>query len=268
MLAITFPNFDPIAFTIFGFPIRWYGLAYIAGILLGYQLLYYLNKKLATPIITKQQQEDIIFWAVLGIIIGGRLGYVLFYDFSSYVNNPMDIPKLWLGGMSFHGGMLGLITAIYLFCRIKKLNFWPLIDLIACVAPLGIFLGRIANFINGELVGRQTNVAWAVIFPAYDHLPRHPSQLYEAASEGILLFLIMMFCFFKTPLRQYPSKLAGMFLFCYGLMRIVVENFREPDINIGYWLGVFTTGQVLCLPMVLIGLYLLFFNRLNYLVSR
>jgi phosphatidylglycerol:prolipoprotein diacylglycerol transferase len=256
MLAIPFPMIDPVIFHIYGpFAVRWYSLSYVAGILLGWWWLTRLNR-LSPPAFTQKAMDDIVIWAILGVVIGGRFGYVLFYKPMEYLAHPAKIFAMWEGGMSFHGGLLGVIVATYLLARRNKIQFWPMIDLLACVTPIGLLLGRIANFINGELYGRTTDVAWAMVFPSSPY-ERHPSQLYEAALEGLLLLIIINLCVRSARIRQHPGRLSGIFLIGYGSFRAFVEFFREPDQHIGYILEYFTMGQMLCIPMVAFGLYLL-----------
>ena len=256
MLAIIFPQINPVAFSIGFFDIRWYSLAYIAGIFIGYYLFIHLAGKSGYEI-SKKALDDIIVYFIAGIMIGGRLGFVLFYDLDRYLTEPIAIFKTWEGGMSFHGALIGLITAIYLLCRKHKLQLLRIFDLLCCVVPPGIFLGRIANFINGELYGRVTDLKWGVIFPNAGYLPRHPSQLYEALGEGLILFAVMQLLFHFTVLRNKSGVLTGIFLIGYSLIRIFIENFREPDFQVGYILDSLTLGQLLCVPMFMLGIYLL-----------
>lgn len=253
---IDFPNINPVIFSLGPLAISWYSLSYVVGILLGW---YYANKLiLLYPIgISKNHTEDFISWAIIAIIIGGRLGYVLFYDPEKYLANPIDILKTYEGGMSFHGGIFGLGIAAYLYCRKKHIIFLSFSDILATVAPIGLFLGRAANFINAELYGRPTNLPWSVIFPYSDGLPRHPSQLYEAFLEGLVLFCIMLHFAYKRKFLQNPGKMSGIFLIFYGSFRVFVEFFREPDVKIGFIFKYFTLGQILCIPMILLGAYLL-----------
>ncbi len=253
-----FPEIDPVLIQIGPFAIRWYALAYIAGLLLGWR---YLMRLAGTPTIwggkapfTRDQADDLLLWAALGVILGGRLGYVLFYNPAFYLSNPGDIIAVWNGGMSFHGGFLGVVLAIYLFARRYNIPLWSLADGVAAVAPIGIFLARVANFINGELWGRTTDVAWGVIFPTGGPLPRHPSQLYEAALEGLLLLVVLRYLTHHTNALERPGTVAGGFFVGYGLSRIFVEFFREPDAHIGYLIGPVTQGMVLTLPMVIVGI--------------
>ncbi len=258
--AITFPAFDPIALDLGFFQIRWYALAYIGGLLLGW---WYLRRLVADkwwphgPPLTKVQAEDLVFYIMLGVVLGGRLGYVLFYKPSDYLHDPLQILQVWHGGMSFHGGLIGVTTVIIVYAWHKKLSMFSIGDLIGCSVPIGLGLGRVANFINGELFGRTTDAPWGMIFPGTDGLPRHPSQLYEAALEGIVLFLVLRLLFTRTGLRFRPGALCGCFWIGYGLSRITVEFFREPDAFLGFlWLGA-SMGQLLSIPMVLFGIWLL-----------
>jgi phosphatidylglycerol:prolipoprotein diacylglycerol transferase len=248
---------SPIALDLGILQIRWYSLAYIAGILIGW---WYLLKLLAEPgaPMARRHADDIIFYATLGILIGGRLAYVLFYQ-PSILANPLDILKLWEGGMSFHGGVIGVSLAILWLARKNKLQWLRVHDYVACCVPFGLFFGRIANFINGELWGRATDVPWAMIFPGVHagDVPRHPSQLYEAGLEGLVLFAVLAFCFWRTQARYEPGKLVGIFLLGYGLSRFAVEFVREPDAGLGVLGWGLTMGQTLTLPMLVGGAYLI-----------
>ncbi len=254
-------NFDPILFN-FGFlVIRWYSLAYIFGILAG----WWLGKKIILKKFENLQFrfdikefDNLVTYIVIAIILGGRIGYIFFYNLDYYITNPIDIFKIWQGGMSFHGALLGVIFGTYLFSLKKKLPLFFLLDIIACVSPIGIFFGRLANFINGELVGKTTSMYWGVVFPKIDNLTRHPSQLYEAFLEGIVLFLIMNFIFFKK--NYHIGSCSFMFLISYGLFRIFSEFFREPDAQIGYLFNFMSMGMVLSIFMIIAGV-ILFFQR-------
>lgn len=256
-MPVPFPEIDPVLIQIGPFAIRWYALAYIAGLLLGWR---YLMRLADTPTIwggkspfTRDQADDLLLWVALGVILGGRLGYVLFYNPVFYLYNPGDIIAVWNGGMSFHGGFLGVVLAIYLFARKHAIPLWSLADGAAAVAPIGILFGRLANFINSELWGRTTDVAWGVVFPTGGPLPRHPSQLYEGLLEGVLLFIVLRYLTHHTNALARPGVVAGTFFIGYGLSRIFVEFFREPDAHIGYLVGPVTQGMVLTVPMVLVG---------------
>ena len=255
---LPFPNIDPVVVHIGSFGVRWYSLAYIAGILLGWRYIAKEHARKPIPNLSAKALEDIVTWAVVGIIGGGRLGYVLFYKPTYYMEHPSQILHLWEGGMSFHGGLVGVITAFVLFCRKYDIRFFALIDVIACATPFGLFFGRIANFINGELYGRVTDVPWAMVFPRGGDLPRHPSQLYEAALEGIVLFAILYYMLKYTNARSKPGMLGGTFIAGYATARMIVECFREPDEFLGFFLGYVTMGQILSLPMLVYGLYLVF----------
>ena len=255
-LAIPFPAIDPVLIEIGPLAIRWYSLAYIAGILLGWR--YMLGLARGQPGGADAAAiDDLIVWMVLGIVIGGRLGYVMFYKPAYYLANPLEVAFVWQGGMAFHGGLLGVMVATVLFARRRKLALFTLADLIACAAPIGLFFGRLANFINGELWGRVSDVAWAVVFPGGGPEPRHPSQIYEALLEGAALFLLLLALWRLTRLRERPGALSGVFFCGYGVARIFVELFREPDAHLGYLIGGATMGQLLSLPLVGFGLWLL-----------
>lgn len=263
--ALPFPVIDPILFEFGPLAIRWYALAYIAGILLGWWLAQHLVKHAelfgAVKFPTKNDIEDFLIWIVLGIVLGGRIGFVLFYNFAHYAQNPLQILQLWQGGMAFHGGMAGLALAAYLFSRRRNIRFFTLMDIVAAVTPIGLFLGRIANFINGELFGRVSDVSWAVMFPRGDYLPRHPSQLYEAGLEGLALFVVLMCAIWRFRTLSKPGMVAGLFLIGYGMSRTIVEFFREPDAQLGYLYGYFTMGQLLSLPMIIAGVGLIIYAR-------
>jgi len=258
---LTYPSINPIAFHIGNWPVYWYGLMYMVGFLGGWGVLA-LKLRFAPQngnqyTFTQNQLADVIFYAALGAIIGGRLGYILFYDGQTIWSDPLFILQTWKGGMSFHGGLLGVLIAI-LFCKRKMQKpFLVITDLIACGVPIGLAAGRIGNFINGELWGRVTTVPWGMVFPDAGPWPRHPSQLYEAGLEGLVLFIILFIYAWKPkPL----GAVSGLFALCYGLFRIAVECFREPDAPIGYVaFGWLTEGQLLSLPLVLVGIGLLVF---------
>ncbi|MBP7252541.1 MAG: prolipoprotein diacylglyceryl transferase [Alphaproteobacteria bacterium] len=256
MTAWQFPNFDPIAFTLFGIAVRWYALAYLAGFVIGWQLCMRMVRGRSQPPYP-QHYDDFLTWAVVGVVLGGRLGYVFIYNTTYYLQHPAEIFVTWHGGMSFHGGIAGVLLAAWLYSRKIKVEFWRFLDPVAAVAPIGLFLGRLANFVNGELYGRVTDVPWAMVFPYSDGQPRHPSQLYQAGMEGILLFLLLAFVVRRYDWREKPGLLSGLFLAGYGVARIIGELFREPDRQLGYFLGGVTMGQILSLPMVLFGLWLM-----------
>jgi len=248
-------HLSPVALSLGFFQIKWYSLAYIAGILIGWWYLLKLLDQPGAPM-ARRHADDFVFYATLGILIGGRLGYAIFYDPAMF-RHPVDVLKLWQGGMSFHGGAVGVSAAIFFLARKNGLSWLRIHDYIACCVPFGLFFGRIANFVNGELWGRPTDVPWAVIFPGTgDGIPRHPSQLYEAGLEGIILFAILWFAFWKTKARYEPGKLVGIFLIGYGLARFTLEFFRQPDIQLGTMPWGLTMGQTLTVPMLLGGAWL------------
>lgn len=246
-----FPNIDPIIFSVGPLSIRWYGMMYLVGFIAAYLLA---QKRLENTSWTRDQLSDLLFWGFVGVILGGRLGYVLFYQFGMFLDNPLYLFKIWAGGMSFHGGLLGVLVALYWQSRRMKTTFLALGDFVAPLVPIGLGAGRIGNFLNAELWGRPTDVPWAVIFPDAGNLPRHPSQLYEFALEGVLLFVILWLYSAKP---RPTGAVSGLFLLGYGCFRFIVEYFREPDAHIGlYQLGL-SQGQLLCVPMVLLGLWLM-----------
>lgn len=245
---------SPIALDLGFFKLRWYSLAYIAGIIIGW---WYLVKLIAQPgaPMARRHADDFVFYATLGIILGGRLGYCLFYKPEIFLR-PIEILKLWEGGMSLHGGVLGMILAISWFAWRNKLSWFRLHDYIACCWPFGQFFGRMANFVNGELWGRPTDAPWGIIFPGTgDEIARHPSQLYQGATEGLLLGLFLWYLFWKTDARYYPGRLSGAAIAIYGAFRFWTEFYREPDPGV-YGLFGLSMGQTLCIPMVLVGLWL------------
>jgi phosphatidylglycerol:prolipoprotein diacylglycerol transferase len=247
---INYPNISPIAFHLGPIAVHWYGLMYLVGFLLAWLLGCYRAKR-SNGVWTTDQVSDVIVYAALGVIIGGRLGYMLFYDLPQLLSHPTFLFKVWDGGMSFHGGMLGAIIAVWLFARRHKKNVWDITDFVAPLVPLGLMAGRIGNFINGELWGRVSTVPWAMVFPTGGPLPRHPSQLYEAALEGLLLFIILwIFSIKKRP----RFAVSALFLLCYGIFRFFVEFYRVPDAQYGYLaFGWVTMGQILSVPMMVIG---------------
>lgn len=256
LLAIPFPAFDPVLIQLGPFAIRWYALAYIAGLLGGWQLL---KRMVARPgwTMTPVQVDDLLFFATLGVILGGRLGFVLFYHPLYYLSNPLQILAVWQGGMSFHGGLVGVLVACWLFARSRGIPALEVGDAVAVVTPIGLFFGRLANFINAELWGRPTDLPWGVVFPNAGPLPRHPSQLYEAALEGVLLFVVLQVMARGARDPATAGRLGGTFLLGYGLCRAFVEFFREPDAHLGLLFGFITMGQLLSLPMILLGLVLI-----------
>ena len=259
MLVIAFPQIDPVAVSIGPLAVRWYGLAYFAGILLGWlygrRLVAHARLWGSRPApLTVSDIDDFLLWGTLGIILGGRLGYAIFYQPGHYLDDPLGFLRLWEGGMSFHGGLVGIVVAMGLFAVSRGIRLLSLFDIVAAAGPIGLFFGRLANFINGELWGRPTDVPWAMVFPGSDLQPRHPSQLYEAALEGILLFLALRILTHRYFALTRPGLTGGAFIAGYGAARIVVEFFREPDPQLGFISGALTMGMVLSLPMVLIGL--------------
>ncbi|MEO1199014.1 MAG: prolipoprotein diacylglyceryl transferase [Pseudomonadota bacterium] len=258
--AIQFPLIDPVLIDIGPFELRWYALAYVAGLLLGWWYCLRLAGKsvhyagVEVPV-TRHALDDFLVWVTLGVVLGGRLGFVLFYNPGYYLANPMQIPMLWQGGMSFHGGLAGVILATLLFARQRNIPPLVLGDLLAAAAPIGLFFGRIANFINAELYGRTTNLPWGVYFPHAGPDPRHPSQLYEAVLEGALLFVILRMLIGYGALTR-PGFITGAFLIGYGLGRSFAELFREPDPQIGFLFGGLTMGMLLSFPMIVIGAWL------------
>ncbi len=254
-MALDFPNIDPVALSLGPLEIRWYALAYLVGILLGWRYALSLVKrggKHLRP--TADDIDNFIPFAVLGVILGGRLGYVLFYQTDLYMQDPLAIFKVWQGGMSFHGGALGVILALFLFSWRQKIYLLRLSDIVCACVPIGLFFGRIANFVNGELFGRPAeNVAWSFVFPWGGDVPRHPSQLYEAALEGAVLFAILFFMMRNEAIRARCGIVTGAFLVGYGAFRMFIELYREPDSHIGLLFDYISMGQLLSIPMVLLG---------------
>ena len=264
-MAITINPISPVAFSVFGLDVRWYALAYVAAFIIGYFMFRYLMRRPDAQItLSRRQLDDLLTAVIFGVIIGGRLGYVLLYNLPFFLAHPLEIFAVWHGGMSFHGGLIGVIAAVLLFARhqtrcgdLSGTTYdagFRILDILAVVTPIGLFFGRIANFINMEVMGRPTDVPWAVVFAGQTNIPRHPSPLYEAATEGILLFIIM-YCLYRfTNLRRYPGALGGMLGMLYAVFRILCEQFRAPDIQIGFltsW-GL-TMGQLLSALMFIAG---------------
>jgi len=249
-------HLSPVLLHIGPFQIRWYSLAYIAGILVGW---WYLTKLIDQPgaPMARRHADDFIFYATLGIILGGRLAYVIFYDPGPMLRDPIKILQLWQGGMSFHGGAFGVVIATWWLARRNGLSMLRFLDYVACCGPFGLFFGRLANFVNGELWGRVTDVPWAIVFPGPDAgpYPRHPSQLYEAGLEGLLLFAVLAYLFWRTQARYKPGLLLGVFLVGYGAARFFVEFFREPDVQLGLLPWGLSMGQTLSLPMIFVGIW-------------
>ena len=252
-------NFDPVAFQIMSFEIRWYSLAYIAGIIIGWLLC---KKILIQKSDINEKFDDYITYLVIGMIIGGRLGYIIFYNFSYYINNFFDIFKVWEGGMSFHGGLIGIIIASILFTKKHNQDSFLYMDLVSLVAPIGIFFGRLANFINSELYGTPTDIPWAVTFIQVDNLSRHPSQLYEAILEGVILFIILMYFKNKDYLKK-PGLISGLFLIFYSIFRFFIEFVRVPDEQLGYLIFELSMGQIISLIFFVIGIILFYLKNEN-----
>jgi len=259
--ALAFPNIDPVIFSVGPLAVHWYGLGYVVGIMFA----WWYGKKLLRnhrlwgnnqPPMQPEALDDFVIWAALGVVLGGRIGYVLFYNFSYYLSNPLAIPAVWDGGMSFHGGILGTTIAMIWFARSRGIKVWSMFDVIAAGVPVGLGVVRVANFINSELWGRVSDVPWAFYFPNGGPEPRHPSQLYEAFLEGFVLFFVLFLLIWVGKKLKAPGFIAGTFVLGYGLSRIIVEFFREPDAQLGYLFGGWLTmGMILSLPMVIIGLW-------------
>ncbi len=258
-MSIPFPEIDPIAFSIGPIVVRWYALAYMAGFLGGWKYALYLCGLNQNNRPTRDDIDNFLPYAVLGVILGGRIGYVLFYQPALYAASPLDAFKVWEGGMAFHGGALGVILALFVFAWVNKVQLLRLSDIVCATVPIGIFFGRLANFANGELFGRPTDAPWGVIFPWGGSEPRHPSQIYEALLEGALLFVILLFLYKKASMRHHPGGVTGTFLAGYASFRMLVEQFRQPDAHIGFVFAEFSMGQILSLPMLLLGLGVILF---------
>jgi len=269
--VLPFPAIDPVLISIGPLTVRWYALAYIAGIIAGW---FY-----ARAIVSSQRLwggpapiaaidfDDFVIWITLGVILGGRIGYILFYNFPHFASHPVEIFELWNGGMSFHGGFIGSLVAIVLFARRRRIPTLSLADVIAAVAPIGLFLGRVANFINGELWGRPADVPWAMVFPNGGPVPRHPSQLYEATLEGIVLFVVLGVLVRAGALKR-PGLVTGAFAVGYGCARITCEFFREPDLQLGFLWGGLTMGMLLCIPLILAGIAFLVYASTNEPIAK
>lgn len=251
------PSIDPILISLGFLDIRWYSLSYIFTFIFGSILIKKLNKKSLNNL-SDIQIDKFFVWAVLGVIIGGRVGYVLFYQLQLFFQDPLYIFQIWKGGMSFHGGLIGMIFAIYIFAKQNNLSFFYLSDLVSIVAPIGLFLGRISNFINTELYGRTTDFSFAIIYPLIDNNPRHPSQLYEAFFEGIVLFIILYLIFIKNSKKYSAGIISAYFLILYSIFRFLIEFLREPDLHLGLYLNYFSMGQILCIPIFFAGILILF----------
>jgi phosphatidylglycerol:prolipoprotein diacylglycerol transferase len=261
-------NFDPILFD-FGFlQIRWYSISYILGILVGWLyaikiIKFTTNNNHNFEAVKKSQFDDLIVYLIFGIIIGGRLGYVFFYNFEYYMQNFLEIFKVWNGGMSFHGGLLGVVISIIIFSKKTETSFFKFTDIVSCSAPIGIFLGRIANFINGELYGKTSALPWSVVFPGGGNMPRHPSQIYEALLEGVLLFILINYLGIKKKLLFKTGYISIFFLIKYSMLRILSENFREPDMHIGYLFNYYSLGTILSFISLVIGVLIIFLIKKN-----
>ncbi len=251
---------NPIAFSLFNFKIYWYSLSYLFGFIFSY---FYVKLILDKDFVNINFKifEDFLGWAIIGVVVGGRIGYVIFYNLNFYLNNPIEILKIWQGGMSFHGGLIGVILSIFFFSKLKKINFMNLLNLVSSCAPIGLFLGRLANFVNRELVGRPTNSDWGVLFFENDVL-RHPSQIYEAIFEGLIIFIVIFFIIKK---KYYTFiNVSSLFLIMYGFFRFIIEFYREPDSHLGFIFINISMGQLLCLPMIILGLMFVKKNNVRY----
>ncbi len=262
-MSLPFPDIDPVALSLGPLEIRWYALAYLAGFLLGWKYALYLAKLSPNNRPTRDDIDNFVPLAVLGVILGGRLGYVLFYQPALYAASPLDAFKVWEGGMAFHGGAMGVIIALILFAWHQKIQLLRLSDIVCACVPIGLFFGRIANFINGELFGRVTDVQWSFVFPRGGPYARHPSQLYEALLEGAVLFAILFILYKKFNFMNRPGVVTGAFLAGYAAFRMFVELFRQPDAHIGFVFGQISMGQVLSLPMFMLGV-----GVITYAVSK
>ena len=248
------PSIDPVIFSISFLEIRWYSLAYIVGFFVGLIIIKKINRY--NKPVTEKNLDDFLIWSIIGVIIGGRIGYVVFYQIKILIKDPLYLFEIWNGGMSFHGGLLGIIVATIIFSKKNNFDKLILLDVISCVAPVGIFFGRLANFVNGELYGKPSDLPWAVIFPNIDNQGRHPSQIYEAVLEGALLFLILNFIIRKSFYKK--GKCAALFLLFYSIFRIIAELFREPDLQIGYIFNFISMGSLLSFIMLVIGIIMYF----------
>jgi phosphatidylglycerol:prolipoprotein diacylglycerol transferase len=258
LLAIPFPDIDPVALRLGPVSVKWYGLAYMAGLLLGWLYVKHLLRRPRlwpndTPPFTPDRADDLLLFMTVGVLVGGRLGNVLFYEPAYYLDNPLEIPAVWKGGMAFHGGLIGSIIAIVLFARRVGANAWSVLDVCAAATPIGLFFGRLANFINAELWGRPSTMPWAMMFPGAGPMPRHPSQLYEAALEGLLLFALLWWLAHARLALRRPGVIAGTFMAGYGIARSFCELFREPD----FLLGPLSAGILYSLPMIVVGVWMI-----------
>ena len=257
LAVLNYPEIDPIIFQLGPLALRWYALAYVAGLVLGWRYMLALNRR--AQLMADEAVDDFLVWCTLGVIVGGRIGYVLFYNLPYYAENPLQALMVWQGGMAFHGGVLGVAVAEIGFARRRKLALLKLTDLVACAAPIGLFFGRIANFINGELFGRVGEAPWVMVFPRGGPLPRHPSQLYEAGLEGAVLFVVLLWLVRHLDALARPGLATGVFLIGYALARMLAEQFRQPDAHIGTLAAGATMGQWLSLPMAAGGAYLIWY---------
>ena len=260
LLALPFPAIDPVLIELGPIAVRWYSLAYIAGLILGCMYIRHLARRMP-GLLSPDNAMDFMTWATVGVILGGRFGYILFYKFAYYLDDPIQMLYVWQGGMSFHGGFLGVVVAGILYTRRLEISALKFADLVACAAPIGLFFGRIANFVNGELYGRTSDVPWAMVFPGGGPEPRHPSQLYEALLEGLVLFVLVNLLWRREFVRNRPGFATGIFILGYAASRSIVELFRQPDAHIGFLMLGSTMGQWLSLPMVLVGLFLVIKSR-------
>ncbi|MDZ5761048.1 prolipoprotein diacylglyceryl transferase [Lyticum sinuosum] len=258
---------DKKFFSIYGINFYWYGMSYAIGFLISMFIIRILNEKSSYVEITDKSLDSLFFFLIMGVVLGGRIGYVLFYNPLHYLHNFNEIYKTWEGGMSFHGGLIGTALALKLFCAKQKIQFSKISDLVCVSVPISLFFGRIANFTNGELYGKPTNLPWAVIFKSIDNIPRHPSQLYEAITEGLILFIIMIYLWNKKRKIWKSGTFSGCFLIFYSIMRIICEIFRVPDYQIGYIKKYFTQGQILSIIMILFGFYFIYIcnKKQNYI---
>ena len=252
------PSIDPVVFSFGMIDIRWYSLAYLAGFILGFYFIKSVNKSDKKPLSNKLI-EDYFFWSIISVILGGRIGYMMFYQTSTIFNNPIEIFYIWQGGMSFHGGLIGMIFSMFFFSKIKNINFFQLSDLICLAAPIGIFFGRLANFINIELYGKITTLPFAIIYPTIDQYPRHPSQLYEAFFEGIIIFIALFIYKLKNKNNSYGMS-TSIFLILYGFFRTMIEFVREPDYHLGLLFNLFSMGQLLSMPLIILGI-IIYLNK-------
>ncbi len=260
ILAIAFPNIDPVAIEIGPLAIRWYALAYVSGLILGWLHVRALARQ-KPAIMTARDADDLLLWVTLGVVLGGRVGYVLFYKSGYYASHLDEIFAVWRGGMSFHGGLLGVAAAMVLFARVRKLKLLEVADVVVCAVPIGLFFGRVANFVNGELWGRASNASWAMAFPHAGPEPRHPSQLYEAALEGIVLFVLLFAVRRLGGARARPGELTGAFCALYAVLRMIGELFRQPDAHLGFLFAGVTMGQLLSIPLLVFGIALFAWAR-------